>query len=109
MTGLSVKECVPCQGGVPTLSSADIAKYCEEIPSWRVIDNHHLSKSFKFEDYRETIAFVNKLADLAERVGHHPAIYVTYGEARVDIWTHKVNGLTENDFVLAAKTDMLHQ
>jgi len=78
-----------------------------QIPDWQVIDQHHLQRTYKFDDFREALAFVNRIGELAEEQGHHPDICFGWGKADISIWTHKINGLTESDFVLAAKIDRL--
>jgi 4a-hydroxytetrahydrobiopterin dehydratase len=103
---LAAMECVPCKGGVPALKGADLERLEGRLGNgWRVVDEHHLMKSYEFPDYQSTVAFVNGAAEIAEQQGHHPNISFTYGRAEVTIWTHKIDGLTESDFVLAAKLD----
>jgi 4a-hydroxytetrahydrobiopterin dehydratase len=104
---LASKECIPCKGGVPPLKGEDLQKLNTQLPEWKVVDEHHLSRHFKFSDFKSALAFVNRVGDLAEKVGHHPDIYLTWGKVNIDIWTHKINGLTESDFILAAKIDKL--
>jgi 4a-hydroxytetrahydrobiopterin dehydratase len=108
MAGLAEKECVTCKGGVPPLKGQELARLAGELKEgWRVVEEHHLEKQFKFKNFREALTFTNKVGELAEAQGHHPDIYLTWGEVKVTIWTHKVNGLTESDFILAAKIDQL--
>lgn len=107
MTALSQKECVPCRGGVPPLNGEEIAKLLPELNGWEVINEHHLTKHYKFENFLETLAFVNRVSELAEEQGHHPDFCFGYGKAQITIWTHKIDGLTESDFILAAKIDKL--
>jgi 4a-hydroxytetrahydrobiopterin dehydratase len=107
MSGLSLKECVPCRGGVPPLNEEEIAKFLPELDGWEVVNNHHLKKGYKFSNFRESQEFVNRVGDLAEEQGHHPDICFGWGNAEISIWTHKIDGLTESDFVLAAKIDKL--
>ncbi len=107
MSGLSSKECVPCRGGVPPLPREEIAKLLPELSGWEVVMDHHLKKNYKFADFRESLAFVNRVGELAEEQGHHPDICFGWGQAEISIWTHKINGLTESDFILAAKIDQL--
>ena len=103
---LAAMECVPCKGGVPALKGAELETLRGRLGSdWQVVDEHHLAKTYTFPDYRSTLAFVNGAAEIAEQQGHHPNISFTYGRADVTIWTHKIDGLTESDFVLAAKID----
>ncbi len=107
MAELAERECVPCRGGVPPLKGGDIENLVSQIEGWRVIDEHHLQKPYRFKDFRETLTFVNRVGELAEQQGHHPDICFGWGKADVSIWTHKIDGLTESDFVLAAKIDKL--
>ena len=107
MTDLAERQCVPCRGGVPPLTAEEIQPLAAQIPGWEVIDGHHLQKSYKFANFRESLDFVNHIGELAEAQGHHPDIFFGWGKANVSIWTHKIDGLTESDFVLAAKIDKL--
>ncbi len=104
---LSAKSCVPCQGGVPALTRAEIAPLEAELRGWEVIADHHLMKNYDFPDFATALAFVNRVGQLAEEQGHHPDIYLTWGKVGLQIYTHKVDGLTESDFILAAKIDQL--
>ena len=107
MSGLSQKQCVPCRGGVPPLRGDEIAKLLPELKEWEVVNNHHLKKTYRFKDFRGALSFVNRVGELAEEQGHHPDISFGWGQAEISIWTHKINGLTESDFILAAKIDQL--
>ncbi len=108
MAGLSAKTCVACRSGVASLKGPELAALHKELgKGWKVMNEHHLEKEFKFEDFREALAFANKVGELAEEQGHHPDLYVSWGKVRVTTWTHKVDGLTENDFILAAKIQEL--
>lgn len=107
MPSLASKECVPCKGGVPPLTGAQIRPLQSELKGWDVIDEHHLTRLYNFPDFVTALDFVNKVGALAEEQGHHPDILLAWGKARIDIWTHKINGLTESDFILAAKIDAL--
>jgi len=110
MATLAEKECVPCKGGTPPLKGEEMAKLARQLPpGWQAVDEHHLEKEFKFKDFREALNFTNRVGELAEAQGHHPDIYLAWGQVRLTIWTHKVNGLTESDFILAAKADKLAQ
>lgn len=102
---LASRECVPCRGGVPPLTAEERAPLLAELEGWSVVDEHHLSKLFTFPNFVDALAFVNRVAEVAEKNGHHPDVLLSWGKVRVDIWTHKINGLTESDFVLAAKCD----
>ena len=105
---LADKECVPCKGGVPKLEGAALVNLAKDLGGgWRTLDGHHLEKEYKFKDFREALKFTNKVGELAEAQGHHPDIYLAWGKVKLTIWTHKVDGLTESDFVLAAKADRL--
>lgn len=103
--GLSEKTCVPCRGGVPPLTPAEIEPLLTQIKEWTVVENHHLEKAFKFQDFKAALDLVNKAGAIAEEQGHHPDIYLAWGKAEFKIWTHKIDGLTESDFILAAKID----
>jgi len=92
---------------VPALSAAEIEPLAAQVSGWQVVEEHHLQKAYKFADFRETLEFVNRIGELAEQQGHHPDICFGWGKADISIWTHKINGLTESDFVLAAKIDKL--
>lgn len=107
MTELAERQCVPCRGGVPPLTAEEIQPLIAELRDWQVIGGHHLQKTYGFKNFRETLDFVNRIGELAEEQGHHPDICFGWGKADVTIWTHKIDGLTESDFVLAAKIDRL--
>ncbi|MCX7016617.1 MAG: 4a-hydroxytetrahydrobiopterin dehydratase [Candidatus Sumerlaeota bacterium] len=105
-TMLADKRCVPCRGGIPPLGAAEIEPLLNELGAgWKAVDNHHLEKEYKFPDFQQALAFVDKVGAIAEDQGHHPDIFLTWGKARLTIWTHKIDGLTESDFILAAKAD----
>ena len=105
MSELSRKTCVPCRGGVPPLRGEAIRPLIEQVPGWRVVDEHHLKKEYTFSDFQAALDFVNRAGAIAEDQGHHPDISLSWGKAGVKIWTHKIDGLTESDFILAAKID----
>ena len=107
MSELSSKTCVPCRGGVPPLEGTELQKLSKQVPEWKVVDGHHITRTFTFPDFRQALDFVNKVGELAESQGHHPDIFLTWGKAEVTTWTHKINGLSESDFILAAKVDEL--
>lgn len=104
---LAARQCVPCRGGVPPLTREQYTPLLSQLTDWEVIEGHHLEKTFTFNDFAEALKFVNGVGEIAEAQGHHPDIYLTWGKVRVDIWTHKIDGLTESDFILAAKCDAL--
>lgn len=107
-TRLSAKECVPCKGGVPPLEGEELGALQREIDhGWEVVDGHHLTKEFSFPDFAQALEFTNRVGGLAEEQGHHPDIHLAWGKVRVTIWTHKIDGLTESDFVFAAKVEEL--
>jgi 4a-hydroxytetrahydrobiopterin dehydratase len=105
MAGLSEKTCIPCRGGVPPLSTDEIRPLHAEVKDWAVVNNHHIEREFKFPDFKRALDFVNKVGNIAEEQGHHPDIYLAWGRVQVKVWTHKIDGLTESDFILAAKID----
>ncbi len=107
MIELASKTCVPCKGGVPPLKGEQLDPLRQQVPEWEIVEEHHLRKSFRFKNFREALDFVNKVGELAEEQGHHPDIYLGWGRVEVTVWTHKINGLTESDFIFAAKVDML--
>jgi 4a-hydroxytetrahydrobiopterin dehydratase len=105
MSELVSKHCAPCRGGVPPLAGAALAALQEQAPSWKVIDGHHLAKSFQFPDFQTALDFVNRVGAVAEQEGHHPDLRLSWGKVDIETYTHKIDGLTENDFILAAKID----
>ena len=108
MTELVDKRCVPCKGGVEPLKGAALEGLKGQLGGdWELVDEHHLLQTFKFRNFREALDFTVRVGELAEREGHHPDIYLAWGKVQLTIWTHKIDGLTESDFVLAAKVDAL--
>lgn len=107
MSELANRDCVPCRGGVPPLAGAEIRKLESQVNGWEVVNDHHLRKEYKFKDFKESQSFVDRVGELAEEQGHHPDICYGWGRAELTIWTHKIDGLTESDFILAAKIDAL--
>lgn len=107
MSDLAHKTCIPCRGGVPPMTPEQYQPLLAQLNGWKVEKDHHLVRSFALPDFVQALALVNRIGDLAEREGHHPDIYLAWGMVRVEIWTHKINGLTESDFILAAKIDEL--
>lgn len=106
---LADKHCVPCRGGVPPLKGTDLARMQAEVSGWDVVNEHHLTKTYTFPDFRTALDFVNRAGAIAEQEGHHPDLYLSWGKVEVKTWTHKIDGLTESDFILAAKLDALPQ
>jgi 4a-hydroxytetrahydrobiopterin dehydratase len=107
MSDLASKTCVPCKGGVPPLKGKELEAYLKQVPGWKAIDEHHITKTFTFADFKQALAFVNRVGEVAEKEGHHPAINFTWGKVEISTWTHKIGGLTESDFILAAKIERL--
>lgn len=107
MTKLAQRACVPCKGGVPPLRGTDLQLLSDQVPEWKVVEDHHIERVFVFSNFQEALAFTNRVGELAERQGHHPDIYLAWGKVGIKIWTHKIDGLTESDFVMAAKIDLL--
>ena len=104
---LANKTCVPCRGGVPPLKGAELAALQKQVDGWNVVQEHHVTKTFTFPNFQKALDFVNKVGAVAEEQGHHPDIYLAWGKAEIKIWTHKIDGLTESDFILAAKIEQL--
>ncbi len=103
---LAAKRCVPCRGGVPPLRSAALEDLLAKLGGdWQVMDEHHLEKQYKFKNFAQALDFTNAVGAIAEQQGHHPDIYLAWGKVGLKIWTHKIDGLTESDFVFAAKAD----
>lgn len=104
MSELAKQRCEPCEEGGKALQGSDLAELHQQLGGgWQIVNNHHLEKLFKFPDFQSALDFTNRIGGIAEEVGHHPDIYLTWGKVRVEIFTHTVNGLTKNDFILAAK------
>jgi 4a-hydroxytetrahydrobiopterin dehydratase len=107
MTELATRTCVPCRGGVPPLKGEALASLQRQVPGWRVNEEHDITKTFAFPDFRQALGFVNRVGEVAEEQGHHPDIYLSWGKVEIKLWTHKIDGLTESDFIMAAKIDQL--
>jgi len=108
VTDLASRECIPCQGGVDPLKGEDLAALERELGNdWKVVDEHHLTKTYRFPDFKQALEHTNRLGELAEEVGHHPEITLGWGKVEVELYTHKIDGLAEADFVWAAKADRL--
>jgi 4a-hydroxytetrahydrobiopterin dehydratase len=105
---LADKKCVPCRGGTPPVKGKELEVFHKQIPQWTVANEHHLTRSFKFPDFKQALDFVNKVGALAEAEGHHPDILLAWGKAEITIWTHSIDGLSESDFIMAAKIDRLN-
>jgi 4a-hydroxytetrahydrobiopterin dehydratase len=104
---LADKKCVPCRGGVPPLKGEELKKLHDSIPEWEVVSEHHLHREFRFPDFKQALDFVNRVGAIAEQEGHHPDILLAWGKVGITSWTHTIDGLTESDFILAAKIERL--
>lgn len=109
MIELAIKHCTPCRGGIPPLSGAALEEFERALPFWKVVQEHHLEKSFLFPDFVTALDFVVRIGGVAEQEGHHPDLCLSWGKVDVKIYTHKIRGLSENDFILAAKIDKLRE
>jgi len=108
MSDLAAKECVPCRGGVDPLKGPALVELADRLGGgWKVVDEHHLEKTYRFDNFVQALEFTNRIGGLAEQVNHHPNIFLTWGKVKIELWTHKIDGLTESDFVWAAKADRL--
>ena len=106
MSVLAQETCIPCRGGVPPLKGEELDALQKELGNgWQIINEHHLEKEYIFADFRQALDFTVKVGEVAENQGHHPDIYLAWGKVKLTIWTHKIDGLTESDFILAAKAD----
>ena len=105
-SGLTDKKCIPCNKSTPALKPDQIKPLREQLEDdWQVVENHHLEKEYSFENFRDALAFTNRVGELAEEENHHPEIALSWGKVGLKIWTHNIGGLSENDFILAAKAD----
>ena len=106
MSDLAKKTCIPCKGGVPPLQGTKLDDLLEKLKNnWKIIKEHHLEKEYSFKNFKEALDFTIKVGELAENQGHHPDIFLAWGKVKLTIWTHKIDGLTESDFIFAAKAD----
>lgn len=107
MMDLSQKKCVPCEGGTKPLAPDKISEYVKAVnPQWQVIENKSIKRKYKFKDFRQSLDFVVKVANLAESEGHHPDITINYNKVTLELTTHAIGGLSENDFIMAVKIDL---
>src|SRR5437660_9984794 len=107
MSELAEKTCVPCRGGVSAIKGKELSDLHKQVPDWQVVNEHHLMRKFTFPDFRRALDFVNRVGEIAEQQGHHPDILLAWGRVEITLWTHKIDGLTESDFIIAAKIDEL--
>jgi 4a-hydroxytetrahydrobiopterin dehydratase len=105
---LADKQCVPCRGGVPPLKGEELQVFLRDVPQWTAPNEHHLHREFRFPDFQQALDFVNRVGAVAEEQGHHPDMLLSWGKVEVTLWTHKIDGLTESDFIMAAKIDRLN-
>ena len=106
METLAMKECIPCKGGIPPLKGEELRSLEAQLGNqWEVVNEHHLQKNYTFKNFKDALEFTNRIGEIAEQQAHHPDIYLTWGKVMVKIFTHKIDGLNESDFILAAKFD----
>jgi 4a-hydroxytetrahydrobiopterin dehydratase len=105
---LANRECIPCKGGTPPLQGEQLHQYHSDLGhDWELVEEQRLEKTYKFKNFREALDFTNRVGELAESVGHHPDIFLAWGKVKLTLWTHKISGLTESDFIFAAKVEQL--
>ncbi|MCJ8312478.1 MAG: 4a-hydroxytetrahydrobiopterin dehydratase [Saccharospirillaceae bacterium] len=111
MNSLAEKTCVPCQGDIPPLMGYKLINLFEQLTNdWALVNSHHIEKEYKFNNFQQALEFTNRIGAIAEEQNHHPDIHLSWGKVKIIIWTHKIDGLTESDFIFAAKTDdVLHK
>lgn len=103
---LAEKTCLPCKGGVPPLKGKELKALMDQLGNeWSLVGDHHLEKEYRFKDFKSALSFTNRVGEIAEREGHHPDIHLSFGKVKIILWTHKIDGLTESDFIMAAKCD----
>jgi 4a-hydroxytetrahydrobiopterin dehydratase len=105
---LASQTCVPCRGGVPPLKGQELQQILRQVPQWKAVNEHHITRVFTFPDFKQALDFVNRVGEVAETQGHHPDILLTWGKAEITMWTHKIEGLTRSDLIMAAKIDQLY-
>jgi len=107
-SSLADRSCVPCKGGIPPLKGEILREYQNQLAGdWKVVDEQRLEKTYKFKNFRQALDFTIQVGELAEKANHHPDIFLAWGQVKLEIWTHKIGGLSDSDFVLAAKADRL--
>jgi 4a-hydroxytetrahydrobiopterin dehydratase len=106
-SSLASRHCVPCRGGTPPLKGTELKTFAGQLPDWKIIEEHHIEKRFVFPDFKTALKFVNSIGAVAEQEGHHPDLCFGWGYVTVTSYTHKIAGLAESDFILAAKVDEL--
>lgn len=106
MGKLSEKHCIPCKGGVLPLRGEELQLLNRQLGNgWQIVNEHQLEKEYSFKNFKDALAFVNRVGEIAESEGHHPDLFLSWGKVKIITWTHKIDGLTESDFILAAKCD----
>jgi 4a-hydroxytetrahydrobiopterin dehydratase len=105
---LADKKCVPCRGGTPPLKGEELKSLHHSVPKWKVEGEHHIHREFSFPDFKQALDFVNRVGAVAEEQGHHPDIFLAWGKVEITLWTHKIDGLSESDLIMAAKVDRLY-
>src|ERR1700756_490816 len=105
MTSLAEKTCVPCKGGTPAIKGEGLEEILKQVPQWKAVNEHHIVRKFSFPDFKQALALVNRVGEVAEEQGHHPDMLLSWGKVEVTLWTHKIDGLSEGDFIMAAKID----
>lgn len=109
MSDLASRKCVPCDKGTPPLKGAAAQSLLSQLHGWQIVDEQRLQRQFKFDDFAAALAFVNRVGEIAESEQHHPDIQLGWGKAAIEIWTHSIGGLSEADFILAAKIDQIQR
>jgi 4a-hydroxytetrahydrobiopterin dehydratase len=109
MPELADEKCVPCKGEVPPMKGLELNRMMKQVPQWQAVNEHHIVRIFTFPDFRQALNFVNKVGEIAEEQGHHPDILLAWGKAEITLWTHKIDGLTQSDLIMAAKIDRIAQ
>ncbi|MGH9702876.1 MAG: 4a-hydroxytetrahydrobiopterin dehydratase [Candidatus Acidiferrales bacterium] len=104
---LAEKHCTPCKGGVEPMKGRELAGLIQYATGWEAVNEHHLKRTFTFPDFKRALEFTNKVGALAEQEGHHPDIFLTWGKVEVTTYTHKIDGISQNDFILAARINKL--
>lgn len=104
---LATKGCVPCKGGVPPIKGRELDGLIKHAGGWKAVSEHHITRTFTFPDFKTALEFTNRVGAIAEQQGHHPDIFLSWGKVEVTLYTHKIDGLTENDFILAARINKL--
>ena len=104
---LSQKKCIPCSEGTAPLEGEALQAFVKKLkPGWSLIRDHHLEKEYRFKNFKQALAFTNAIGKIAEEEGHHPDIFLAWGKVKLTYWTHKIDGLSESDFIMAAKSDL---